>query len=84
MKMEKILSCCAMLFLMLKGIAQDVYPSSWWIGMKHNQVQLLIRGKNLDTSLFEIHHAGVSIKQKHAFINKNYIAIDVEIAPIIK
>jgi hypothetical protein len=38
----------------------DVYPTNWWVGMKNNKVQLLI--KSADSSLYK---SVVTIKYPH-------------------
>ncbi|MBC7650569.1 MAG: cyclomaltodextrinase N-terminal domain-containing protein, partial [Deinococcales bacterium] len=61
----------------------DVYPSSWWVGMKWNKVQLLIQANNsnLAKQQLSIKYPGVTITKVHQLDNNKYIAVDIVIAP---
>jgi len=69
------------LFINAKNI--DVYPTNWWVGMKTNSIQLLIRStnENFSSDKVIINYPGISILGTHPFQNKKYIAIDILIAP---
>jgi len=66
-------------------IAQDVqvYPPSWWVGMKTNNIQLLIRSTSeLAVDKININHPGITITGRHSFENRRYAAIDISISDI--
>ncbi|MBN8838054.1 MAG: cyclomaltodextrinase N-terminal domain-containing protein [Sphingobacteriia bacterium] len=58
-----------------------VYPSNWWAGMRHHQIQLLIKGENngLRNEKIEINYPGIVVKKIHAFENGKYVAVDIDI-----
>lgn len=60
----------------------EVYPSNWWVGMKHNKIQLIIRGANegLNSGKLKISYPGVTVTGTHKFDNSKYLAVDVMIA----
>src|SRR6187551_2674636 len=63
----------------------EIYPTNWWVGMKWNKVQLLIRGKDdFNNEKVRIHYQGVSITNIHQFENGKYLAVDITIAPSAK
>ena len=60
----------------------EVYPTNWFVQMKYNKVQILLR----KTSSFrtnakvQVSYPGVRVIETHYFKNPNYIAVDVEIS----
>ncbi len=72
----------------LKVYAQQtqIYPSNWWVGMKMNHVQLLIRSDNkmLSRQKIKISYPGVTLLKTHQFPNPKYTAIDIVISPTAK
>ncbi|MGI8952094.1 MAG: alpha-amylase family glycosyl hydrolase [Chitinophagaceae bacterium] len=65
----------------LSSFAQEIYPTNWWVGMKHDTVQLLIRGENnqFNKEKIQINYPGVHLLQTYYFENGKYIAADVKI-----
>jgi len=61
-------------------------PTNWWIGMRHNSVQILVRGNsdNYNTQEVSIRYDGVQLKKIHRLENKRYYALDVVIEPDAK
>ncbi len=61
----------------------EVYPTNWWVGMKTNSIQLLIRGIDdaVSTDKVSINYSGITILGTYQFQNKNYLAVDIRIAP---
>nr|WP_315475530.1 glycoside hydrolase family 13 protein [uncultured Undibacterium sp.] len=59
---------------------QHVEPSSWWIGMKHPDLQLMVHGKNISELTPHIDYRGVSIRKIQHSDNANYLFIDLHIA----
>jgi glycosidase len=67
--------------------AQDsvqVYPTHWWTGMKSGKLQLMLHGENIGSNTFSIAHAGVKLVKTHNVENKNYVFLDLAIAPTAK
>ncbi len=60
-----------------------VYPTNWWIGMKWNNVQLLIRSadKSISQEKVTINYPGVVLKKISKFDNPHYLALDVFLSP---
>ena len=60
----------------------DIYPTNWWVNMKTNTVQLLIRstGESFSSDSIRINYPGVMLVKTHRFSNKRYLAADISIA----
>jgi len=58
-----------------------VEPLNWWVGMKNPNVQIMINGKNIAATTPEIKYPGVSITKITSGESKNFIFIDLTIAP---
>jgi glycosidase len=54
-----------------------VYPSHWWVGMKNQQLQLMVRGANIQENSFSIAYTGVRLVKVHKPENRNYVFIDL-------
>lgn len=85
--MQKI--CAATLFLwILSGsllIAQSisrVEPSHWWTGMRYNEIELLVYGKEIGHLNVQVHYPGVSLRLVKQVSNPNYLFITLHIAPV--
>ena len=76
------------LFTSLPTMGQQVeaYPSNWFVQMKMNKVQVLLRAPNSDLtkSTVNLNYPGVKINNVHHFKNGHYIAVDIEIANAAK
>ncbi|TWI85720.1 glycosidase [Lacibacter cauensis] len=63
----------------------ELYPSNWWVGMKYNKIQLMIRGNDVGKhSDFSIRYPGVTLTKVNRFSNRNYVILDITIAPVAK
>ncbi len=75
-------------FLSIFSFAQQtkVYPTNWWVGMKWNNVQLLVYNnqQSLKTTNVKINYAGIAIKKITKFENERYLAVDISIAASTK
>lgn len=63
--------------------ALKVYPTHWWVGMKNNKLQLLVRSTeniSLDNLVFQSSSRDVKLVKVHKPSNKHYIIADLEIA----
>jgi neopullulanase len=62
-----------------------VYPTHWWAGMKHNKIQLMLRGENVGkAATASISYPGITVTKITRVENKNYLFLDVTIAPSAK
>ena len=86
--MKKLVAFLATHCIALVCFSQSLmlYPTNWWVGMKMNQVQILVHGDNKDFSKSQpaIHYPGVTLLQKHVFENGEYMALDVAISAAAK
>ncbi|MEO6166641.1 MAG: glycoside hydrolase family 13 protein [Chitinophagales bacterium] len=72
------------LFCIFSANAQftEIYPTNWWVNMKMNTVQLLLRSTSPDFSkeTFTISYPGVKLLKTNTFENGKYVALDVLIS----
>lgn len=60
----------------------ELYPTNWWVGMKYNKIQLMIRGNDVGKHTgFAITYPGVTLNKVNRFSNSNYVVLDIAIAP---
>jgi glycosidase len=59
---------------------ERVEPPNWWIGLKDNSLQLLVKGKGISSFTPNIDYPGVSIAKVHRADSENYLFIDLLIA----
>lgn len=65
--------------------AYKCYPGNWWPGMKWNKVQLMIYGDAIgNADNFTISYPGIRLNKVHKLENKNYVFLDITIAPNTK
>ncbi len=64
--------------------AQRIEPMNWWVGMKNSNLQLLVQGENIGETTPVIAHPGVTIAKVHRADSRNYLFVDVRIAPTTK
>ena len=60
---------------------QHLEPMSWWVGMKHPELQLMVHGERIAELNPVIHHAGVTLVGVQRTDNPNYLFIDLLVAP---
>jgi glycosidase len=87
--MKKLILSTALFIAFLQFVAAqniEVYPTNWWVGMKWNKVQLLIRGgkENFNKEKVSINYPGVSITKVNTLDNSKYIAVDLLVDPTAK
>lgn len=63
-----------------------VYPTNWWVGMKHNKVQLLLRGtyEGFNKEKVRINYPGVTVTGTHTTENSKYLLVDIFVQPAAK
>ncbi len=71
------------LFAYTSLLAQlNVYPVNWWVGMKDPSVQLMLHKKGIGNARIRMaSYAGVKLVKTYVPENKNYVFIDLSIAP---
>lgn len=69
------------LFLTTSLFAQRIEPLNWWVGMKNPNLQLLVHGENLGETTPVIKHPGVTIRKVNRADSKNYLFLDLQLAP---
>ncbi|MBS1627293.1 MAG: cyclomaltodextrinase N-terminal domain-containing protein [Bacteroidetes bacterium] len=86
MKKIFLLTLLTVVQLSLHAQYAEVYPPNWWVGMKHNKVQLLIKGEyeGFKNEKISIKYPGITVKNIHDFENGKYVAVDIEIAATAK
>ena len=89
--MLKKIKLLLFLFITLRysvGNAQSikVYPTNWWVGMKMNKIQLLVKSdqEELGNKKISISYPGISIIKTHSFENLKYVSVDIAVAATTK
>ncbi|KQY50527.1 glycoside hydrolase family 13 protein [Lysobacter sp. Root494] len=59
-------------------------PASWWVGMKHDRVELMVHGRGISELTPRLSHPGVSIAGVEKGENPNYLFVTLAIAPDAK
>jgi hypothetical protein len=81
-----VLIIVGLLLPTMQATATEAYPSNWFVNMKYNQVQVLLRSVDADFSkaTIAINYPGVKVQKIHHFENGHYIAVDLEIVATAK
>lgn len=58
---------------------KHIEPRHWWLGLKNNQLQLLIHGKDLASCKVSVSGKGWQLRKIHSTANANYLFLDLEI-----
>ncbi|MBA2746496.1 MAG: glycoside hydrolase family 13 protein [Flavisolibacter sp.] len=85
--MRKSILFIVFVFVVSASFAQqpEVYPTHWWTGMKYNKIQLMIRDSGIGMhTKASVQYPGVSIQKVTRVDNKNYLFLDLNIAPAAK
>ena len=74
------------LMVSIQGWAIEAYPSNWFVQMNYNKVQVLLRSTeiNFSKATVKVNYPGVQLIKTHAFENKHYIALDIDISALAK
>jgi len=78
----QVLTIVGFLLCTIQSNATDAYPSNWFVNMKYNKVQVLLRSVDADFSkaTIAVNYPGVKVQKIHHFENGHYIAVDLVIA----
>ncbi|MGB7904268.1 MAG: glycoside hydrolase family 13 protein [Steroidobacteraceae bacterium] len=63
---------------------ERVEPSSWWVGMKDDRLQLLVHGDRVADLAPRLSYPGVAITGVDRIENPNYLFVNLRIAPETK
>ena len=63
---------------------QRVEPPNWWVGMKNQELQLLVYGKDIAKTEVEFSYPGVNLVSIDRVENPNYLFINLVILPEAK
>jgi len=85
---RKIISVLCLFAALKSASAQyaTIYPTNWFVGMKWNKVQLIVKGEydGFKNEQVKINYPGVQLQKKHSFENGKYMALDLLISPSAK
>ncbi len=86
--MKRNLLVLTAIFLAVNCFAIDyynTYPTHWWTGMKNNKLQLMMHGENISQfTKVSIGYPGVKVEKISRVEGKNYLFVDITIAPTTK
>lgn len=83
--MRLLIALCFALVFSTAANARDfaidhLEPASWWVGMKHDHVELMVHGRDIATLTPRLSHPGVSIAGVEKVDNPNYLFVTLAIA----
>ncbi len=87
---KKIFTVCLGIFafatLSFASYYATLYPSSWFVGMKWNKVQVIVKGEydQFKNEQIKVTYPGVQLQKIHTFENGQYVALDLMISPNAK
>ncbi|WP_018626130.1 glycoside hydrolase family 13 protein [Niabella aurantiaca] len=78
-----VLFLCMSMMLRFADAQYELYPTNWWVHMKWNKVQVLVRaaGKDLKAQKASVQYPGVKLEKISRFENPHYMALDLVISP---
>lgn len=83
--MRVLLALCLGLLFHCAAAAREytiehLEPASWWVGMKHNRVELMVHGPGIAALAPRLSHPGVAIAGVQKVQNPNYLFVTLDIA----
>ncbi|MBO9595232.1 MAG: glycoside hydrolase family 13 protein [Niabella sp.] len=78
-----VLSLCVLLICQMAAAQYELYPTNWWVQMKWNKVQVLVRaaGKDLKSQTASLQYPGVKLEKVSRFQNRHYLVLHLAIGP---
>jgi len=72
-----------LLTLPLQALAaiDRVEPPFWWIGFEHRELQLMVHGDDIASTMPEIDYAGVTLRRVVRAESPNYLFLYLDVAP---
>ena len=88
-KLKNLTLVCLLYFIMTRslfatGIVDRIEPMNWWVGMKNDELQLMIHGKNIADALIKINYPGVALTSIEKTDNPNYLFLNLKINSVAK
>ncbi|PNS08941.1 glycoside hydrolase family 13 protein [Solilutibacter silvestris] len=77
------LLCCFLFAIAIPAGATTIdhlEPASWWVGMKHHRVELMVHGDGIAATTPRLQRAGVTIVDVQQATNPNYLFVTVDVA----
>ncbi|MCF3112146.1 glycoside hydrolase family 13 protein [Niabella sp. CC-SYL272] len=76
-----VLSLCVLLMFRMAYAQYELYPTNWWVHMKWNKVQVLVRatGKDLKAQTASVQYPGVKLEKISKFRNPHYMVLHLAI-----
>ena len=83
--MRVVIAFCFGLMLSASVSARDfaidhLEPSSWWVGMKHSRVELMVHGDAIGPLQPRLSQPGVTVVDVQRVANPNYLFVTLEIS----
>lgn len=63
---------------------QHLEPANWWVGMKYDQVELMVHGDNIGATTPLVDYHGVTIIHTEPADNPNYLFVTIDIGKAAK
>ncbi len=86
--MKLLLQIITLVLVVTGGFAQTqithVEPLNWWVGMKNQQLQVMVHGKGIAKYAPTLKYNGITLKKVHRTVNPNYLFLDLQIAAATK
>jgi len=64
----------------VKNDIERIEPPNWWVGLKNQQLQLLVKHPNISEAKASIKYSGVFIDKAHKADSPNYLFLELSIA----
>src|SRR6187551_1279224 len=87
MKPSTLLLLGLFMFLFVSALSAQIYhvePPNWWAGMKNQNLQLLVHGKDVGDMVPVLSYPGIVIQKVNEADSKNYLFVDLYIAATAK
>lgn len=83
--MKLLAAFCLALLCSGSALARDfairhLEPASWWVGMQHHRVELMVHGEDIALLAPQLSHPGVSLLGVKKVANPNYLFVTIDIA----
>lgn len=85
-RLVKMIGCLLLAFSLQAQSNIELYPTNWFVGMKWNKVQVIVRNKEnaFSNATIRLNYPGVQLTKVHVFENKKYLALDLLVSPSAK
>jgi glycosidase len=85
-RLVKMIGCLLLAYSLQAQSNIELYPTNWFVGMKWNKVQVIVRNKEhaFSNATIRLNYPGVQLTKVHVLENKKYLALDLLISPSAK